>query len=124
MKRDQAILGKNGWQHFLDGQEVTQEEYEKRYPPPEKCSGPSSFIAWKPLESDALAVHPSQIKEAMEMAQARGVPTSFTPDGRPILTSRSHRKAYMQAHGFFDRDAGYSDAQYTGKHQAPEINDY
>ncbi len=62
-------------------------------------------------KSVALAVHPSQIGEATADARAKGVPTDFAPDGSPILTDRDHRKRYMQAYGFFDRDAGYGDAQ-------------
>lgn len=61
-------------------------------------------------KSVALAVHPSQVREAVEDAQKKGVPTDFTPDGRPVFRDRDHRKRYHQAYGFFDRDAGYGDA--------------
>lgn len=65
----------------------------------------------KRIKSIALAVHPDQVEEATKDAVARGVPTEFTADGRPILTDRNHRKQYMKAYGYFDRDAGYGDAQ-------------
>jgi len=62
-----------------------------------------------PMESDAAGVHPKQIHGAMVEARRRGVPTSFTPDGRAIFTSRGHRKKYCEAFGFYDRNAGFGD---------------
>ena len=77
----------------------------------EACgSAGASFVGWRPLASDALAVHPALVVKAVSDARARGVPTDFTGDGRPVFTSRAHRKAYCLAYGFVDRDAGYSDA--------------
>ncbi len=59
--------------------------------------------------SDALAVHPRQVKEATESAKMHGVPTDFTRDGRPLIRSRSHQKAYLKAYGFHNKDGGYGD---------------
>lgn len=58
-----------------------------------------------PIKSVALAVHSSQVREAMEDAMKRGVPTMFTPSGRPILRDAAHRKAYLKAYGFHDRNS-------------------
>lgn len=74
--------------------------------------------------STALAVHPKQVKEAMEHAKKMGVPTEFQPDGRPVFTSRQHRKEYMQRYGFYDRDGGYGDAHPGGtKRDIPDPPD-
>lgn len=62
-----------------------------------------------PMFSDALGCHESQIPESMEVARKNGVPTEFTPDGRAILTSPAHRRAYARLYGFHDRNGGYSD---------------
>jgi len=59
--------------------------------------------------SDALAVHPTQVAEAIADAKKKGVPTDFAPDGRPIITSRNHQKRYLRAYGFFNRDSSYGD---------------
>jgi hypothetical protein len=96
--------------YFVDGKEVTEAEFWAAAPVVQEFSG-DSLIGWKPIESDALGVHPSQINEAREDAIKKGVPTDFTPTGEPILRTREHRKKYMQAYGFYDRDAGYGDAQ-------------
>ena len=65
-----------------------------------------------PLESEALAVLPSEVAEFTEDARKRGVPTDFNPEsGAPILRGRGHRKRYCETYGFFDRDGGYGDAQ-------------
>lgn len=62
-----------------------------------------------PMKCDAMGVHPAQIGEAKAAAMAAGVPTEFTRDGRVILTSRSHRRRYAHAMGYYDRNAGYGD---------------
>lgn len=67
-----------------------------------------STTGW-PLHSDAMAVHPEQIGEARADAIKRGVKTDFDSYGRPILTSRGHRRAYARAYGFFDRNGSYGD---------------
>lgn len=62
-----------------------------------------------PKLSDALAVHPSQVAEAVADAKKKGVPTRFEADGRPIITSRAHQKQYLKAYGFHNRDGGFGD---------------
>lgn len=64
--------------------------------------------AW-PMRSEAAAVHPDQVREYTEDSVKRGVPTYFTPDGRPEFRSRGHRARYLKAYRLHDRDAGYSD---------------
>jgi hypothetical protein len=76
----------------------------------------------KKVKSVALAVHPDQRGEATDDAAKRGVPTAFTDDGRPVFESREHRKKYMRAYGYYDRDAGYGDAapQHHKGERAPD----
>jgi len=62
-----------------------------------------------PLLSEAMGVAESQVKEAHAYSVKIGVPTEFTPDGRAVFTCPSHRKRYARAHGFIDRNGGYSD---------------
>lgn len=57
-----------------------------------------------PILSDAMGVHPDQVPAAREHARAHGVPTDFTPDGRPVIRSRKHRKQYGESRGFVDRN--------------------
>lgn len=100
---------------WIDGQEVSEAEFTRAFPPAEASNvqgtAGDSLVGFKLLPSDSLGVHPRQIKEARESALNKGVPTEFDSKGRPIFTSRLHRKRYCQAYGFFDRDAGYGDAQ-------------
>ncbi len=112
MSRDYMVFRQSVWHYFLDHKEVPAEEYWAAYPLTEAEKGSqagSSLVGWKPIVSDALACHPKQVKEAEALAKARGVPTEFQPDGRPIFTSRSHRREYMKQHGFHDNDGGYND---------------
>jgi hypothetical protein len=95
--------------YYLDGKEVSREEFFASFPAQEvesdtgKPGAPSSLISFKPLHSEALAVHPRQIKEATEDAVRKGVPTEFDPEGRPIFTSSRHFRRYAKRYGFFHR---------------------
>jgi len=53
----------------------------------------------------------------MERARKMGVPTNYTADGKPIITSRSHQKALLKMENefrpkedrFVNQDGGYGD---------------
>lgn len=63
-----------------------------------------------PMWSDALGVHPGQIKEAQADAAKHGVSIEFHPKtGQARLTDIPHRSKYMKVRKMFDRDAGYRD---------------
>jgi len=98
-------------QYLIDGRPVSKEEFDAACPPAAEVDGPAgaSLVGWKPLASRALGVHPDQVAEATESARAKGVPTEFRPDGRPVFTCRSHRKRYLRAYGLHDNDGGYGD---------------
>lgn len=100
--------GRNGRTYFIDNKEVSQDEYdralaEQKAMLPQVGGGRpgDSLVAWSnPIYSDAAAVHPSQVNEAIEDAKKKGVPTDFTADGRPIFTSSRHFRKYCKAYGF------------------------
>jgi hypothetical protein len=114
--RDYIKIDNDGTHYFLNGKEVGRKEYERDYPP-ERFRGttgaaplPDTPGAWRNFFSDALAVHPKQIKRAEEDARARGVPTEFEPEsGRPQFRDRDHRRRYMKAYGVHDNNGGYGD---------------
>ena len=56
-----------------------------------------------PRTSQAMGVADSQVPEMMEYDRKHGVPTDYTKDGDPILTSKGHEKSYMKLHGFEHR---------------------
>ena len=62
-----------------------------------------------PAGSLALKVHPKQVQEAIASAKKRGVPTEFDRTGKPLFTSRAHKKAYLKAYGYVNFDGGYGD---------------
>jgi hypothetical protein len=111
MSVDRIVIKDSGTTYILDGREVTAKEYRRRYPLPKSqqhIDAPGR-VGIKPKESDALAVHPLDVPEAIEDAKRKGVPTDFTPDGSPIITSRAHQKAYLRAYGYRNKDGGYGD---------------
>lgn len=62
-----------------------------------------------PILSDALSVHPKQVKGMRKRVLEAGVPTEIRPDGRPVLRDAKHRKRFCEAFGYYDRNAGYGD---------------
>ena len=64
-----------------------------------------------PIVSDGAAISADMISAYQEFDRKHGVVTEYKPDGRPVLTSRGHRRDYFKAHKIFDRDGGYGDAQ-------------
>ena len=94
----------------INGREVTKEEWDRL--PNQEIGEPGGHEpgCW-PKVSIALEVHPGQRQEAIEDARRKGVPTDFNERGQPIFTDQAHEKKYHQAYGYFNRNAGYSDAQ-------------
>lgn len=106
--------------YFLDGKKIGRRQYrnlsQKLAKQVHDIEGARHLLAKKgrawPMECWNLSVNPKQVKEAVETANAKGVPTQFKEDGTPIFESRGHYNRYLKAHGFMNRDAGYGD--YAG----------
>jgi hypothetical protein len=88
---------------WVDGVRVSRAEFFALFPPVASQSG-DGLISFKPLASDALAVHPSQVEEATLDARKKGVPTEFLPDGRPVFTSSRHFQEYARRYGFHHKE--------------------
>ena len=68
-----------------------------------------------PMYSDAAGCHPLQVRQMQEALAKKGVQCHFTPDGRAVLESRSHRRDVLKAMGLFDRSAGFGDPTPSGR---------
>lgn len=97
---DRIELTAGGPRYFLGGHEVAEAEYRAQYPEPSGLAGPDALVHFRPLASVALGVHPDQVPEAREDAKRLGVPTEFTPGGRPVFTSSRHMRRYCKAYGY------------------------
>lgn len=105
--------------YFMDGVEVAESDFRAVVKPPELPEGEagSSLCGWKrPILSDALAVHPEQIQEAMERDRRYGIASEYAPDGRMILRDRKQRQRVMQSLGLHDKNGGYGDDHATTDH--------
>lgn len=58
-----------------------------------------------PMASYAIGVDPSEVPAMREIDAKAGVKTEYSADGDPIFVSRGHRKQYLKAHGFHDRNS-------------------
>jgi hypothetical protein len=109
---DRIVLRNDGIHYYLGAQEVTEAEYRQVHPEAPlggmNLDCPALKRGW-PLLSEGAAVHPTQVQEAQDSAARKGVPTEFTKDGRAVFRNRQHRKEYLRAYGFHDRDGGYGD---------------
>lgn len=75
-----------------------------------KTSTTGNASARYPMVSDAMGVHPSQIKEHMDHLRKMGCgQVDHTPDGGVILNDNSQRRRVAEALGMYDRNGGYSD---------------
>lgn len=105
--KHRVVYGNHGAddRYFLDDREVSREEYQAASTPKEiGCPmGGQPYV--KPILSEALAVHPSQIEKARERDIKAGVPTEYTKEGQPIITSHQHQKALVKSLGYFNKDA-------------------
>lgn len=82
-------------------------------------AAPATWGTAAPLHSESLAVHPSQIKEAMERNKKHGLGhVKYDKQGRPILTDRGMKRDLMRLEGVHDKDGGYGDDHATASPQA------
>lgn len=118
--RGKVTWDKDGTRHyFMDGVEVTEAAFKGVVKPLDLPGGQpgASITAWKrPILSDALAVHPDQIPEAMERDRRHGIAVEYAPDGRPILRDRDTRRRMMASLGVHDRSGGYGDDHAKSDH--------
>lgn len=99
---------RQGKVYKLDGQEVTKEEFDAAFPDKPIRSGEDLAIGWhKPVLSDALAVHPLQIPEAIARDKKHGLNVEYLPDGRPVLTSQEQKRKMIRSLGFHENNAYY-----------------
>ena len=61
-----------------------------------------------PQPSMSMGCHSSQIKEYAAFDKAMGVPTAYTKDGSPLITSMRHQAAYAKIHGHHNKDGVFS----------------
>lgn len=95
---------------FIDGVEVTPEEFNKRFPPkPLGVPLIASPAIWQGFESLALAVHPDQVAEATERNRRHGCSVTYAADGTALIPDRKERARLMKIEGMHDREGGYGD---------------
>lgn len=110
--RDKKRLDEAGeWvvekEYLIDGQVVSEAEFEVAFP--EQVGTPmfgSSSSAW-PLRSDALAVHTKQIPAVIARNAKHGLHIPYDRAGRPILADQGQRKALMKIEGVKQQNSYY-----------------
>lgn len=106
MVGNRFYLYDNGWV------QVTKEEFDAAIPPvDDSVDGLVGNRPWaKPVVSDALAVHPSQIEEVMARNKRHGLEVEYEGEyGRPILRDRDQRRRLLKIERCHDNNGGYGD---------------
>lgn len=73
---------------------------------PTKTRGSAWSRAW---ESQAAAIHPSQVAEFNAAAKKHGTGAQYKPDGTLVCETRGARRKELIRRNLFDGDAGYGD---------------
>ncbi len=108
------------WTYYIDGKEVTRKAYKRAFPDKPLGDNGNFITLWnKPIESNAMAVHPTQIAETVERNRKAGINVDYTPTGEPILRSSRDRQNLMRLEGLHDRDGAYT-AGGTSRTEKPE----
>lgn len=110
--KGKVICTRAGSRYFIDGVEVTQAEYDARFPSKLKFDGKAPMVATPysaGLASKALAVHKSQVEEANARNKLHGIATRYGPDGTAYIPNRSDRNKLLALEGRHDNDAGFGD---------------
>ncbi len=110
--RPQIKYGRFGERHFfLEGQEVSQEEFDAVVPdlgihlPGLANNTPSCW----PQVSQAFGVHPKQIASATARNKRHGVNVKYDNTGRAHIPDRGARRELSRLEGMTDNEAGYGD---------------
>lgn len=105
-------------QFFVDGVEVSEDEYDKSLALESRLdemlahmAGPDGHrpACWPMPGSNSQMVHPKQLKQMQQKLASAGVPTDFDQHCRPIFRDRKHRKDYCAVERVVDRRGGYGD---------------
>ncbi len=132
-----AVATETETTYFIDGFEVPQAVYDtfrpsKLFPvdtgmslaeaeeylaaikacaePREENRGPCFALAIsgdKPIRSDALAVHPKQIKQVLARNKRHGLSIPYDREGRPVFTDPNQRKKLCKIEGVRDMNSYY-----------------
>jgi RecJ-like exonuclease len=97
----------------LDGQVVTQEEFDAAIPskPFEVPMATMAYDSSRPLINKSAGCHPTQVKQFNEdLSKAGIVGARYRTDGSVEYASRAARKAHARFRGLVDFDGGYGDA--------------
>lgn len=114
MARAKVVYGRLGpvrW--YINDVEVTEEEYNKRFPPKpiEEIGVPMAAAPsiWQDHTSIALAVHPDQVAEATARNIRHGIRVTYDEEGTAHIPDRAERKKLLALEGMHDNSGGYGD---------------
>lgn len=107
--KGRLVFGENGApdRYYIDNKEVTKAEWDRAFPPRPIGTG-AGLTAWKrPVKSEALAVHPSQVQKVLERNRKHGVHIDYDHQGRPIFKSSGDQRSLLEIEGAVNLDGSY-----------------
>jgi len=102
--------------YFIDKKEVTKEVFEKETAKQNKGRSYAEGISKQrtrarhakrgyPYASDAMSVPTHMIEKVKAIDEKKGVRTEYNSIGQPIMRNAAHRRDYLKAHGYHDRNS-------------------
>jgi hypothetical protein len=99
--------------YFIEDRQVAKAEFDKVTRSKLKDvlgKAPATQNFSRPLELDALGVHPEQVEAAMARDRRHGLAIEYTKDGTPLVRSEQEKRDYMRVVSgdgprIFDKDA-------------------
>lgn len=109
--RKRIVYGKKGCAYFIGDKGVSKEEFEGSITVAPLEVGKANvkhhtagYLGY-PIKLNSMAVTTHRRKTMMEHLAKKGVPTEYTPRGRPIIRDAAHRKQFMKAMNLIDRNS-------------------
>lgn len=111
--RHSIVYAASGALYFVGDAEVTEKQYRKLTKSKPLAAGDEvltqSTSAWADFTSEALAVHPTQVKEANERSKRHGLGVVYDKQGFARIPDRAARRRLMRLEGVHDNHGGYGD---------------
>lgn len=113
--RSRIVLRTDGTTaYFLGDREVTEAEFRAAHPMKLVLGGGEPLLGQSPsgdcwpLTSEALAVHPKQVREANERNKKNGINVQYDPaTGNAVIPDRAERRRLLKLEGLVDKHSFY-----------------
>lgn len=122
--KSKIVYTSRGEEYYVEGQRVSKKKFDSLVltkPLGVAMLAGNTSECW-PMKSDALAIHPSQIKAVMEHDRKHGIATEYDPkDGRCIIKDQGQYRDLLKLRKMHQNNGGYGTDHHISE-RAPAID--